>query len=254
MPYHARSPRSTQSREYRQLIGIPRRERTSGRGILLSPHWHEEGEPMFGSIAASPQALQIPRDSALGDLDAELQKFSVDLGAPQSAFSAAMKRMRVRTSSLTLGRSSAARPRSPTPVQAKARPMPSHHRLRFHNDQFSQDMSPAAWRNIGFTNTVISANIGGNCAPPRVAGRRLRESRAQPCSSHTTIAALAFRLPSRCLIPLTIRCRAGPHFAHGDDFACQTPKIGSQDIWDQRRPRMGTCSSWGGRRRNEPSR
>ena len=64
----------------------------------------EEGEPMFGSIAASPQALQISGDSAFGDLDAELQKFPWIFGAPQSAFSAAMRRMRVRISTLTLGR------------------------------------------------------------------------------------------------------------------------------------------------------
>ena len=31
--------------------------------------------------------------------------------------------------------SAAARPRSPAPVQAKTRPMPSDHRIRFHNDQ-----------------------------------------------------------------------------------------------------------------------
>ena len=35
----------------------------------------EEGEPVFGWIAASPQASQISGDGALGDLEAELQKF-----------------------------------------------------------------------------------------------------------------------------------------------------------------------------------
>ena len=64
----------------------------------------EEGEPALGRIAAAPQALQISDDSSLGDLETELQKFPVDLGAPQSEFSTAMLRLRVRTSSLTLGR------------------------------------------------------------------------------------------------------------------------------------------------------
>jgi hypothetical protein len=35
----------------------------------------EEGEPVFGWIATSPQASQISGDGALGDLEAELQKF-----------------------------------------------------------------------------------------------------------------------------------------------------------------------------------
>ena len=47
-------------------------------------------------------------------------------GAPQSEFSAAIVRMRARTASLTFGLA-AAGPRSPAPVRAKARPMPSDH-------------------------------------------------------------------------------------------------------------------------------
>src|SRR5450759_5488678 len=39
----------------------------------------EEGEPPFGRIAASSQASQISTDSALGDLEAELQQFTMDL-------------------------------------------------------------------------------------------------------------------------------------------------------------------------------
>ena len=94
----------------------------------------EEGEPLFGRIAAAPQALQISGDSALGDFDAELQKFPVDLRcSPARIFSrhAANESPNLHAH---LG-SAAARPRSPAPVQAKAHPMPSDHRLWFHNDQ-----------------------------------------------------------------------------------------------------------------------
>jgi hypothetical protein len=59
---------------------------------------------MFGRIASSPQALQISGDGTLGDLEAELRSFPWSFGAPQPEFSAAMRRTRVRISSLTLGR------------------------------------------------------------------------------------------------------------------------------------------------------
>src|SRR5690242_3011827 len=94
----------------------------------------EEGKPVFGSIAASPQALQISGDRAFGDLEAELQKFPMDLRcSPVRIVSrhAADESPNLRAHLW----SAAARPRSPAPVQAKACPMPSDHRLRFHNDQ-----------------------------------------------------------------------------------------------------------------------
>ncbi len=77
---------------------------------------------------------RISGDSALGDLEADLQKFPVDLRcSPVRILSrhAADESPNLLTQ---LG-SAAARPRSPAPVQAKARTMPSDHRLRFHNDQ-----------------------------------------------------------------------------------------------------------------------
>src|SRR5258708_22413296 len=55
-------------------------------------------------------------------------------GAPQSEFSTAMRRMRVRTSSLPLGRPPRGRDRQ-RQHSAKARPLPPGHRLRFHTDQ-----------------------------------------------------------------------------------------------------------------------
>jgi hypothetical protein len=64
----------------------------------------EESEPAFVWIAASPQALQISGDTAFGDFEAELQSSPWIFGAPQSEFSAAIRRMRVRISSLTVGR------------------------------------------------------------------------------------------------------------------------------------------------------
>jgi hypothetical protein len=39
----------------------------------------EKAEPVFGGVAASPQALQISGDGTLGDLEAELLKLPVDL-------------------------------------------------------------------------------------------------------------------------------------------------------------------------------
>ncbi len=55
-----------------------------GHGKEVEGHDHlmmvsEEGELMFGSIPATPQALQISGDSALGDLEAEFQKPPVAL-------------------------------------------------------------------------------------------------------------------------------------------------------------------------------
>ena len=56
-------------------------------------------------LAGSPRRrCRYLATGALGDLEAELKKFPWIFGAPQSEFSAAMRRMRVRTSSLSLGR------------------------------------------------------------------------------------------------------------------------------------------------------
>ncbi len=121
-------------------------ERQGGHGKEVEGNDHltmvsKEGEPSFGSIAASPQALQISGDRAFGDFEAELQKFPVDLRcSPVRIFS----RHAANESPNLLAHpgSTATRPRSPAPVQAKARPMPSDHRLRFHNDQ---NIRPSAY-------------------------------------------------------------------------------------------------------------
>ena len=92
----------------------------------------EEGEPVFGWIAASPHASKMSGDSAFGDLEAELQKFPVNLRcSPIRIFS----RHAANESPNLLAHlwAAAARPRSPAPVQAKTCPMPADHRLRFHN-------------------------------------------------------------------------------------------------------------------------
>jgi len=110
-------------------------QRGHGKEVEGDDHFtmvSEEGEPAFGGVAASPQALQISGDSALGDRDAELQKFPVNLGcSPVRIFS----RHAANESPNLLAHlgAAAARPRSPAPVQAKACPMPADHRLRFHN-------------------------------------------------------------------------------------------------------------------------
>jgi len=113
------------------------RQRRHSKEVEGNDHFtmvSEEGEPVFGSIAASPQALQISGDSAFGDLEAELQKFSMDLRCSPVRI---LSRHAANESPNLLAHlgSAATRPRSPTPVKAKARPMPPDHRVRFHNDQ-----------------------------------------------------------------------------------------------------------------------
>ena len=51
-----------------------------------------------------PQASQIPGNGTFGDVEAELEQFSWSFGAPQPRFSSLILRMRLRISSLTLGR------------------------------------------------------------------------------------------------------------------------------------------------------
>jgi hypothetical protein len=94
----------------------------------------EEGEPAPARITASSEALQIPGDSAFGDLEAELQQFAMDLRrTPVRILSCHAADQ--STNLIADSRPAATRPRSPAPVQTKARPMPPDHRLRFHNDQ-----------------------------------------------------------------------------------------------------------------------
>jgi hypothetical protein len=95
----------------RNIIG----HRAGGHGKEVEGNDHltmvsEEVEPMFGSIAASVAdtwrlCARRPRSRAF-------RSSPWIFGAPQSAFSAAMRRMRVRICSLTLGRP-AARLRAP---------------------------------------------------------------------------------------------------------------------------------------------
>jgi hypothetical protein len=65
-----------------EAIEEPECQRGHGKEVEGDDHLavvSEESEPAFGWIAPSPQTLQIPGDGALGDLEAELQKFPMDL-------------------------------------------------------------------------------------------------------------------------------------------------------------------------------
>ena len=68
----------------------------------------EKRKPALAWIAATPQSSYISRNSALGDLEAELQKFAMNLGAPQPVLSTAIVWMRFRISALIFGRPPAA--------------------------------------------------------------------------------------------------------------------------------------------------
>src|SRR5215831_11530817 len=101
----------------------------------------EEGKPAFGRIAAAPKALQISGDSALGDVEAEHLRLPVDLW--RSPVRILIRHVADESPNLlTYLGPAAARPRSPAPVQAKTRRMPSDHRLRFHNDKNIQPARP----------------------------------------------------------------------------------------------------------------
>ena len=61
--------------DYEEAIQELERQRGHGKEVEGDDHLtmvSEEGEPVSGRIAASPQALQISGDGALGDLEAEL--------------------------------------------------------------------------------------------------------------------------------------------------------------------------------------
>src|SRR5712692_10709474 len=123
--------------DYEEAIQELEGQRGHGKEVEGDDHLAmvgEEREPASGGIAASPQALQISGDSALGDLEAELQQFPVDLRRPPVRI---LGRYAADESPNLLAhlRPTAARPRSPAPVQSNARAMPSDHSLWFHNDQ-----------------------------------------------------------------------------------------------------------------------
>ena len=94
----------------------------------------EEREPAFGWIAAAPHAPKISGYSALGDLETELLKFSVNLGRPpiRVLFRQAPNQ---NTNLVANLRPATARTGPLTPVQLKARPMPADDGLRLHDDE-----------------------------------------------------------------------------------------------------------------------
>ena len=94
---------------------------------------NQEGQPVFSRIAAAPDALQISGDRALGDLEADLQKFPVDLRCSPVRILSRHAADESPNLLLTLGRPPRGRDRQH--LQTKARPMPSNHGLRFYNDQ-----------------------------------------------------------------------------------------------------------------------
>jgi len=123
--------------DYEEAIQELEGQRGHGKEVEGGDHLtmvSEKGQPAFSRIAAAPQAVQISGDSALGDLEAELQRFPVDLRCPPVRI---LGRYAADESPNLLAhlRPTAARPRSPAPVQSKARTMPSDHSLWFHNDQ-----------------------------------------------------------------------------------------------------------------------
>lgn len=90
-------------------------QRWQGKEIKSDAHFSmigEERQPAFGWIAATwPHASEISGDRPFGDFEAEFPRFPVDLRrSPVGVF-------------FTYLRPAAAEPRSPAPVQAKARPM-----------------------------------------------------------------------------------------------------------------------------------
>src|SRR5437016_3582265 len=128
-----RRPSSINEEAIQELEG----QRRHGKEVEGDDHLtmvSEEGEPALGRIVAAPQASQISGDCALGNLEAELQKFPVHLRRSPVRI---LSRHAADESPNLLAHlgSAATRPRSPAPVQAKARPMPTDHRLRLHNDQ-----------------------------------------------------------------------------------------------------------------------
>lgn len=105
-------------------------QRRDGRDVEDDDHltmFGKEGEPAVGRVAASPQTSEVSGDSVLGDIEAGLPQFPVGpWRSPAYVFSrhAADENANFFAH---LG-STAARPRQPAPVPAKARPMPSDHR------------------------------------------------------------------------------------------------------------------------------
>ena len=100
----------------------------------------QERQPAFARIAATPNAPQIPRHAPLRDDEAELLKFSVDLGgSPVGVFCRQSPDQRPDLFG-GLG-PTAARPGTPAPVQPKTRAMPGDDRLGLDDDE---DVGPTA--------------------------------------------------------------------------------------------------------------
>ena len=92
----------------------------------------QKGEPALARIAATLQASQISRDRALGDCEAELQQFAMDLRrAPVRILS--RHAVDEAPNLITDSGPPASWLGSPTPVPAKTGPMPADHSFRLHN-------------------------------------------------------------------------------------------------------------------------
>ena len=63
----------------------------------------EKAQPTLARVAPATNSPKIPGHTSFRDDEAELLQFSVDLGAPQSGFSSARRRIRPRISSVIFG-------------------------------------------------------------------------------------------------------------------------------------------------------
>jgi len=125
-----------------QKLEGQRRHSKKVQGYDHLPMISEKGEPAFGRITTVPQTSQISGDGALGDRQAEFQKFPVNpRRSPSGVFNC---HGADQSSNLLIHlRPAAAPPRSPPPIQAKACPMPSDYRFGFHDDQSIRPARPA---------------------------------------------------------------------------------------------------------------
>jgi hypothetical protein len=99
----------------------------------------QEGQPLPLRVSAPTDAAQIPRHGSLGNAKAKLLQFPMDFGSAPIRIFVGQPDDQV-LEFLSNSGATAARSRSPTPVEAKARAMPSDDRFWFDNQQ---DIGPA---------------------------------------------------------------------------------------------------------------
>src|SRR5215831_5679156 len=143
----------------------------------------KECQPLLGSVAASVQASQIPRDSPFRDDEAEFLQFAMDLR--RSPLRILVRQASDQNSNFYGdSRPAAEWPGSSAPIEAKAGAMPADHSLGFHDDEDIRPATPDARRVVQNSRSTEF----------KVGRGRLRLSTATCCRSARTAMAVSVRL------------------------------------------------------------